>query len=276
MARTVERYTPETPYWPGSPSADYGDVSDSYQSGDVHNWAVSHGMLPFAGYEKTALRFMTEYGFESFPELKTVEAFTIPEDRTSILTPVMLAHQKNTSGNAKIRKYMLRDYPELKDFASFLYASQVLQAEGRKVGTEHLRRNRPHNMGAVYWQLNDCWPVASWSSIDYYGRWIVLLYYARRFYNDLLVSPHQENGGFPVYIVSDRTAPVTGELRFRLMTFDGKVLVEKKDNVQVAPLASKIYMQLPAVEMIIAQGIDPAKVVASTELAVSGTVVSSN
>jgi beta-mannosidase len=171
---------------------------------------------------------------------------------------------------------MLRDYPEPKDFESFLYASQVLQAEGIKVGTEHLRRNRPHNMGAVYWQLNDCWPVASWSSIDYYGRRKALQYYARRFYDDLLVSPHQENGGFPVYIVSDRTAPVTGELRFRLMTFDGKVLVEKKDNVQVAPLASKIYMQLPAVEMIIAQGIDPAKVVASTELAVSGTVVSSN
>jgi beta-mannosidase len=276
IARAVERYAPETPYWPSSPSADYEDVSDSYQSGDVHNWAVWHGMLPFAGYEKTAPRFMTEYGFQSFPELKTVEAFTIPEDRTSILTPVMLAHQKNTSGNAKIREYMLRDYPEPKDFAAFLYASQVLQAEGIKVGTEHLRRNRPHNMGAVYWQLNDCWPVASWSSIDYYGRWKALQYYARRFYNDLLVSPHQENGGFPVYIVSDRTAPVTGELRFRLMTFDGKVLVEKKDNVQVAPLASKIYMQLPAVEMIIAQGIDPAKVVASTELAVSGTVVSSN
>jgi beta-mannosidase len=96
------------------------------------------------------------------------------------------------------------------------------------VGTEHLRRNRPHNMGAVYWQLNDCWPVASWSSIDYYGRRKALQYYARRFYNDLLVSPHQENGGFPVYIVSDRTAPVTGELRFRLMTCDGKVLVEKE------------------------------------------------
>jgi beta-mannosidase len=276
IARAVERYAPETPYWPSSPSADYEDVSDSYQSGDAHNWAVWHGMLPFQGYEKTTPRFMTEYGFQSFPELQTVESFTLPEDRTSILTPVMLAHQKNTSGNAKIREYMLRDYPEPKDFPSFLYASQVLQAEGIKVGTEHLRRNRPRNMGAIYWQLNDCWPVASWSSIDYYGRWKALQYYARRFYNDLLVSPHQENGGVAVYVVSDKTVPVTGELRLRVMTFDGKMLVEKKESVEVTPLSSKIYMQLSAAELTTVKAVDLTKVVASAELAVFGSVVSSN
>jgi beta-mannosidase len=276
IARAVERYAPETPYWPSSPSADYEDVSDSYQSGDAHNWAVWHGMLPFQGYEKTTPRFMTEYGFQSFPELQTVESFTLPEDRTSILTPVMLAHQKNTSGNAKIREYMLRDYPEPKDFPSFLYASQVLQAEGIKVGTEHLRRNRPRNMGAIYWQLNDCWPVASWSSIDYYGRWKALHYYARRFYNDLLVSPHRENGGVAVYVVSDKTVPVTGDLRLRVMTFDGKMLVEKKENVEVTPLSSKIYMQLSAAELMTIREMDLTKVAVSTELAVSGGVVSSN
>ena len=276
LARAVERFAPETPYWPSSPSADYEDISDSYQSGDMHNWSVWHGMLPFRDYEKSNPRFMTEYGFQSFPEMRTVESFTQPEDRTGILTPVMLAHQKNTSGNAKIHDYMLRDYPEPKDFASFLYASQVLQAEGMKIGTEHLRRNRPRTMGAIYWQLNDCWPVASWSSIDYYGRWKALQYYARRFYNDVLVSPHQENGGLAVYVVSDKTTPIAGELWLRVMTFDGNVLFEKRENVQVAALSSKIYLQLPIEESLIAKGIDPTKVAVATDLTVAGSVLSSN
>ncbi|MGA2919770.1 MAG: glycoside hydrolase family 2 protein [Candidatus Sulfotelmatobacter sp.] len=276
LASAVERLAPETPYWPSSPSADYEDISENHQAGDMHNWSVWHGMLPFRDYEKSIPRFMTEYGFQSFPEMRTVEAFTLAEDRTGILTPVMLAHQKNTSGNAKIHDYMLRDYPEPKDFASFLYASQVLQAEGIKIGTEHLRRNRPRTMGAIYWQLNDCWPVASWSSIDYYGRWKALQYYARRFYSDLLVSPHQENGGLAVYVVSDRTTPVAGELRLRVMAFDGHVLIEKKENVQIAPLASKIYLQLPIEESLIAKGIDPTKALVAAELTVAGSVVSSN
>jgi len=276
IARAVERFAPETPYWPSSPSADYEDTSDSYQSGDMHNWSVWHGMLPFRDYEKFIPRFMTEYGFQSFPEMRTVESFTLPEDRTSIQTPVMLAHQKNTSGNAKIHEYMLRDYPEPKEFASFLYLSQVLQAEGIKIGTEHLRRNRPRTMGAIYWQLNDCWPVASWSSIDYYGRWKALQYYARRFYNDLLVSPHQENGALAVYVVSDKTVPVPAELRLRVMGFDGKVLMENKASVEVAPLASKTYLQLPVQESLLAKGIDSTKVFVETELTVAGNVVSSN
>ena len=276
LASAVERFAPEIPYWPSSPSADYEDISENHQSGDMHNWSVWHGMLPFRDYEKSIPRFMTEYGFQSFPEMRTVESFTLPEDRTGILTPVMLAHQKNTSGNAKIHDYMLRDYPDPKDFTSFLYASQVLQAEGIKIGTEHLRRNRPRTMGAIYWQLNDCWPVASWSSIDYYGRWKALQYYARRFYNDVLVSPHQENGGLAVYVVSDKTTPITGELRLRVMTFDGNVLIEKKETVQVAALSSKIYLQLPIEESLIAKGIDPTKVAVAADITVAGSVLSSN
>ena len=276
LASAVERFAPEIPYWPSSPSADYEDISENHQSGDMHNWSVWHGMLPFRDYEKSIPRFMTEYGFQSFPEMRTVESFTLPEDRTGILTPVMLAHQKNTSGNAKIHDYMLRDYPDPKDFTSFLYASQVLQAEGIKIGTEHLRRNRPRTMGAIYWQLNDCWPVASWSSIDYYGRWKALQYYARRFYNDVLVSPHQENGGLAVYVVSDKTTPIAGELRLRVMTFDGNVLIEKKETVQVAALSSKIYLQLPIEESLIAKGIDPTKVAVAADITVAGSVLSSN
>jgi beta-mannosidase len=276
LARAVERYAPETPYWPSSPSADYEDTTLDYQSGDAHNWNVWHGRVPFTDYEKSFARFVTEYGFQSFPEMLTIESFTTPEDRTGILTPVMLSHQKNNEGNSIIHDYLLKNYPEPKDFPSFLYVSQVLQAEGIKIGTEHLRRNRPRTMGALYWQLNDCWPVASWSSIDYYGRWKALQYYARRFFNDILVSPHQENGGVAVYVVSDRTTPVTGDLRLRVLTLDGNPVLENKQTVQVTPLSSKIQMQLPIEERLSAKGVDRASVFAVADLSVGGRVVSSN
>jgi beta-mannosidase len=276
LASAVSRYAPETPYWPSSPSADYEALSDKYQSGDMHNWEVWHGRVPFTDYEKRFPRFMTEYGFQSFPEMRTVETFTIPEDRLNIFTPVMLAHQKNNAGNSIIRDYMLRDYPQPKDFASFLYASQVLQAEGIKVGAEHLRRNRPRTMGSIYWQLNDCWPVASWSSLDYYGRWKALHYYARRFYAPILVSPHQEQGNVAVYIVSDKTTPMVATLRVRIMTFDGKMLSDKSQPVTIAPLASKVYQTIPMLDITNLPDSDLGKVFAVTDLLVDNKIISSN
>src|SRR5450755_22912 len=276
LSSAVERFAPETPYWPSSPSSDYEDITENHQSGDMHNWSVWHGRLPFRDYEKSTPRFMTEYGFQSFPEMRTVESFTLPEDRTGILAPVMLAHQKNTAGNAIIHDYMLRDYPEPKDFPSFLYASQVLQAEGIKIGTEHLRRNRPHTMGAIYWQLNDCWPVASWSSIDYYGRWKALHYYARRFYAPVLVSPHQEEGNVAVYVVSDKTSPLVATLRVRILTFDGAVLSDKSQTIQVAPLASKVYLTMPMLDITNLPNADLGKIFAVTDLLVDNKVISTN
>ena len=273
LARAVERLTPETPYWPSSPSADYEATSDAYQSGDMHDWSVWHGRVPFSEYERHFPRFMTEYGFQSFPEMRTVEAFTVPDDRINIFTPVMLAHQKNKAGNSIIHDYMLRYYSEPKDFASFLYASQVLQAEGIKIGAEHLRRERPRTMGSIYWQLNDCWPVASWSSLDYYGRWKALQYYARRFYNDLLVSPHEENGSIAVYVVSDRTQATSANLRLRLMTFDGTVLREKSRAVEVPPLSSQIDLRWPKDQL--PKTFDPGATFVAAELTVGGQPVSS-
>jgi beta-mannosidase len=276
LAAAVSRYAPETPYWPSSPSADYETVNDKYQSGDMHDWTVWHGRVPFTDYEKHNPRFMTEYGFQSFPEMRTVDSFTIPEDRLNIFTPVMLAHQKNTAGNAIIRDYMLRDYPEPKDFASFLYASQVLQAEGIKIGAEHLRRNRPRTMGSIYWQLNDCWPVASWSSLDYYGRWKALHYYARRFYAPILVSPHQEEGNVAVYIVSDKTSPTVATLRVRILTFDGKMLSDKSQPVQITPLSSKVYLTIPMLDITNLPNCDLGKIVLAADLLVDNKPISSN
>jgi beta-mannosidase len=151
-----------------------------------------------------------------------------------------------------------------------------LQAEGIKIGAEHLRRDRPRTMGSIFWQLNDCWPVASWSSIDYYGRWKALQYYARRFYAPLLVSPHLEDGSFNVYVVSDKTTSTNAELRVRIMTLDGATLSDNTRPIQVSELSSKIYVRNPLSEFVNANKIDAAKIFAVTDLIVDGKTVSSN
>ena len=276
LPRVVERLDAETPYWPSSPSADYEPVSATYHTGDDHIWDVWHGRVPFSTYETHHSRFVTEYGFQSFPEMKTVEAFTQPEDRANIFTPVMLAHQKNNEGNAIIHDYLLKDYSEPKDFASFLYVSQVLQAEGIKIGAEYFRRLRPETMGSIFWQLNDCWPVASWSSIDYYGRWKALQYYARRFYAPVLVSPHVEDGALKVYIVSDKVKAEPALLRARLMDFNGKVLLEETSEVEVAPLTSKVYLDWPLKKLADAGAQDTSRVFVVAELTAGGAEISRN
>ena len=274
LNRVVERLEPEIPYWPSSPSSDYEQTTANYmpgyQSGDAHIWDVWHGRVPFSTYESHHARFVTEYGFQSFPEMRTIEAFTEPADRANIFTPVMLAHQKNNEGNSIIHDYLLRDYPEPKDFASFLYVSQVLQAEGIKIGAEHFRRSRPETMGSIFWQLNDCWPVASWSSIDYYGRWKALQYYARRFYAPILVSPHLENGSVRVYVVSDATEPRPAILHVRLMDFDGKVLLEDTHTIEIAPLASNVYLDWPLAKLAQAGATDTSRVFVVADLTKEG------
>ena len=276
LARTAARLDPQTPYWPSSPSADYEELTDAYQSGDNHDWTVWHGNADFEEYEKRPWRFVSEFGFQSFPEMKTIESFTLPEDRADIFTPVMKAHQKNGDGNRLIQEYMKRYFGEPKDFSSFLYASQVLQAEGIKVGAESFRRKRPETMGSLFWQLNDCWPVASWSSVDYFGRWKALQYYARRFYAPVLVSPHVEGGTLAVYIVSDKPAAIDGTLRLRIMDFSGHVVKETTQQVKIDPLASKIYQQIPLVELSGSNTPDWSGLVGVTDLIADGSKLSTN
>jgi beta-mannosidase len=264
---------PSRPYWASSPSSNLKDDPESQKMGDLHYWQVWHAAAPFTDYEKQFPRFMSEYGFQSFPQLDTVATYTEPADR-DVNSPVMIAHQRHPRGNQLIREYMLREYPEPKDFESFLYVSQVLQAEGIKIGAEHLRRIRPHNMGSLFWQIDDCWPVASWSSIDYTGRWKALQYYARRFYNDILVSPHEENGRINFYIVSDRLQPAVAQLRMSLIDFDGLVLWNQEQKIQVAALDSKSYFSIPVTELL--DGHDPKSVFVLAELLMSGNTVSRN
>ncbi|MCM3901497.1 MAG: hypothetical protein ND866_07305 [Pyrinomonadaceae bacterium] len=266
-------FDPSRPYWPSSPSSNLEDDPDSQKMGDVHYWGVWHAALPFTDYEKQLPRFMSEYGFQSFPQIETVNAYTLPEDR-DIQSPVMLAHQKHPRGNQLIREYMLREYPQPKDFESFLYVSQVLQAEGIKVGAEHLRRIMPRNMGSLYWQINDCWPVASWSSIDYFGRWKALQYYSRRFYDNLLISPHEQDGKINIYLVSDHQKSVSAQLRLTLMDFAGHKLSETNKDVAVEGLRSHVYQSLVKADLLGSQ--DPRKVFLQCDLLVAGKPVSSS
>jgi beta-mannosidase len=273
LPEVVAEHDPSRAYWPSSPSSNLEEDSDSQRMGDVHYWEVWHASKPFTEYETQHPRFMSEYGFQSFPLIETVNAYALASDR-DIQSPVMLAHQKHPRGNQLIREYMLREYPEPKDFESFLYVSQVLQAEGIRLGAEHLRRQMPHNMGSLYWQLNDCWPVASWSSVDYFGRWKALQYYARRFYSQLLVSPRANGGTVDFHIVSDRPEATTARLVVTMFDFDGRTLLTTGRDVNIAPLRGDPYMSLSVRDFL--GGRDPKEVFLLSELKVGGRVISAN
>jgi beta-mannosidase len=217
---------------------------------------------------------MTEYGFQSFPEMRTIRSFANKDGDFDIHSTVMQAHQKNKGGNERILTYMLREYREPKDFASFVYLSQVQQAEIIKIGAEHLRRQRPRTMGSLYWQLNDCWPVASWASIDYYGRWKALQYFARRFYDDVLVSPYQHDDKVDIYVVSDEMQPLAGTIHTRLLDFAGKVLMDQTKEIQAPAQSSAVYLTLNNSDLL-AKG-DPHDSFLDVELEVGGKTVSRN
>jgi beta-mannosidase len=244
LRSAVAQYADPAPYTPSSPSANFEEIPDNQHNGDMHYWAVWHAQAPASDYTKQFPRFMSEYGFQSFPEMRTIRTFANKPDDFDIRSTVMQAHQKNKGGNERILTYMLREYREPKDFASFVYLSQVQQAEIIKIGAEHLRRQRPRTMGSIYWQLNDCWPVASWASIDYYGRWKALHYYARRFYDDVLISPFLHDDKVDVYVVSDKLQPISGMIHMRLLDFSGNVLLDQTKDVQVPAQSSAIYFSI--------------------------------
>ena len=174
IPKILQEEDPAAFYWPSSPSSG-GNFDNPWDEnrGDTHYWDVWHGNKPFTEYRKFRFRYLSEFGFQSFPCLKTVESFTLPEDR-NIFSRVMEMHQRNCAANGKILNYLSATYLYPKDFDSLLYTSQLLQADAIRYGVEHFRRHRGRCMGAVVWQLNDIWPVASWASVDYYGRWKAL------------------------------------------------------------------------------------------------------
>ncbi|MBR6536186.1 MAG: glycoside hydrolase family 2 protein [Lachnospiraceae bacterium] len=192
LPKVLKEYDPETFYWPASPSSGgCFDEPNDENRGDVHYWDVWHGNKPITEYRKFHFRYLSEFGFQAFPSVKTIETFTLPEDR-NIYSYVMEKHQRNAAANGKISNYMAQTYLYPTSFDRIVYASQLLQAQAIRYGVEHFRRWRGRCMGTVIWQLNDCWPVASWSSVDYYGRWKALHYYAKRFFAPVLLSCEEE------------------------------------------------------------------------------------
>ncbi len=274
LKSAVAQYADPTPYTPSSPSANFEEIPDNQHNGDMHYWAVWHQQAPKEDYTKQFPRFMSEYGFQSFPEMRTIHTFANKPGDFDIRSTVMQAHQKNKGGNERILTYMLREYREPKDFASFVYLSQVQQAEIIKIGAEHLRRQRPRTLGSIYWQLNDCWPVASWASIDYYGRWKALHYYARRFYDDLLISPFLHDDKVDVYVVSDKLQPLSATIQMRLLDFSGNTLLDEKKDVQVPAQSNAIYFSVDKNAM--AAKADLAQSFLVFDLEVAGKRVSRN
>jgi beta-mannosidase len=274
LPRVVATEDPGRFYTRSSPSADEDGVPPNKMGwGDNHYWGVWHAEAPYTDYATHTSRFMSEYGFQSFPTLDSVARYA-PQSEWRIDSPVMLSHQRHPRGNQLVRTYMDRDFRVPKDFASFLYMSQVLQATVIQYGAEAHRRAWPYNAGSLYWQLDDCWPVASWSGIDYFGRWKALHYAARRFFAPVLVSPVEEDGNVRVFAVNDRRADVRARLSLRLVDFDGKELWRNDQDVVARPTSSAAVWQ--AWKKDVLRGADPSRVVLVAELREGGTLLSRN
>lgn len=238
LPELVQQLDPETFYWSSSPSSGGGfDNPRNPDIGDMHYWQVWHGEKPFTEYRHYYFRFCSEFGFQSFPSIKTIESFTLPEDR-NIFSRIMETHQKNDDANGKILYYLSQNFLYPKDFDALIYTSQLLQAEAMKYGVEHWRRNRGRCMGALYWQLNDCWPVASWSSIDYFGRWKALHYFAKRFYDPILLSMEETNTTAKIFVTNDTFQTVTGKIEWTLRNNKSEIIKQGAQHVEIDSLTA--------------------------------------
>jgi len=247
LSEVVEKWHPGANYWPGSPHSTLGDPDkpDDPNSGDAHTWAVWHGKEPFEWYRTSFHRFCSEYGFQSFPEPKTVYGYTEPKDR-NITSWVMEHHQRSGIGNTTIMQYMLSWYRLPNSFENTLWASQILQGMAITYAVQHWRRNMPRSMGSLYWQLNDYWPVASWSSIDYHGRWKALHYMAKNFYAPVLVSGVEdiEKGTAEIHVTSDLMKDSKALLRCVLTDLSGKNLYSHEENIVLQSGKSELITTL--------------------------------
>jgi beta-mannosidase len=250
-------------YWPSSPSIGWGH-KESLTEGDSHYWGVWWGEQPFEIYNQKVGRFMSEYGFQGMPSLEAVKSMFSGTPDLSLQNPVIKAHEKNTRGWDIIAEYMKRDYKTPSDFVKYNYISQLLQTRGMRIAVEAHRRSKPYNMGTLYWQLNDCWPVVSWSSIDYLGNWKALHYQMKRSFEQQVILADEKEGILNFYAVNDGLKPFNNiNLEVKAVRFDGTVLKEFKalskekiqesilkfDPVQVSALVSdsdkdKAFLQL--------------------------------
>ena len=246
----VREYAPGTFYWPSSPFAFEGEMSGT-TDGDRHYWSVWHGKAPISDYDSEKSRFFSEYGFQSFPEFESVKRYApYPED-WDIRSEVMMSHQRGGDhANGLIETYLLNEYKKPRDFRAFLYMNHVLQGDAIKTAIESHRRQMPYNMGTLFWQHNDCWPVASGASRDYYGRWKAQHYYVRKAYDDILISPVVEGDDLKVYAVSDRLENTSGRLQLQVCQFDGTVVHHWGKSVGISGNDSRVCFSAPLAKLL--------------------------
>lgn len=272
LPKAVEEYDSSRFYWSSSPSSGTG-VKPDLINGDDHYWGVWWGKEPFETYATHIARFMSEYGFQSFPQMKSVRKYAEPEDY-DIYSEVMKSHQRSSIGNETIEYYMLKDYKKPKDFESFLYVNHVLQAEGIKFALEGHRRAMPYCMGSLYWQINDCWPVASWSSTDYYQEWKALQYYVKKGFEPLLVSPYAENDSIKLAVVNDHQKEIEAKLIMRVLDFSGKENWSEIKDIVIRKNSSEVFFAQELKSFL--QNRNPEKEMFLVELQMGEEVVARN
>ena len=275
LPAAVKACDDEKPYWSSSPAADNFSMEfkPDRMTGDQHYWGVWGGKDPIEAYNTHVPRFMSEYGFQSFPDLNTVKQFADSTDY-NINSAVMTSHQRSNRGNAGILEYMKDWFVIPADFSKFLYVGQLLQSEAIKTAMEAHRRAKPFCMGSLFWQIDDCWPAASWSSIDYFGRWKALQYQARRSFATIMISTVEEKDSIRIYIVSDSLKPLAGELFVQLIGFDGAALCHWNKKVTLNANESKQVFTIGRNECINRH--DPGKILLHTTLKNSSGELAAN
>ena len=242
LPEVCAKYDPMRYYHPMSPWA-AKDVksSDAKNMGDFHYWGVWGNRHPLDNYNTTRTRFMSEFGFQSFPELGSIKRYAPKPSDWNILSEVMMSHQRGgKSANSKINDYMKQEYWEQTDFEKFIYMGQVLQGDAIKMAVEAHRRDMPFCQGSLFWQHNDCWPVASWASRDYYGRWKAQHYFALYYFDKYLLSAYNRDGRLRVYAVSDNQNNVKAEFEVKVMTLTGRVVTQYNKKVTVPANTSTV------------------------------------
>ncbi|MBI9055697.1 MAG: glycoside hydrolase family 2 protein [Bacteroidales bacterium] len=238
LPNIVQEVSPEIPYTSSSPLFGRGNPRSSFE-GDNHYWYVWHDAYDFDWYNKVTGRFMSEFGFQSYPSIETIYLIDSSESVT-INSKSIQAHQKHHKGNYLINHYMKNYYPVPDNTEDFIYVSQLLQAEGIRTGILAQRRAKPFCMGSLYWQLNDCWPAISWSSIDYSGNWKALHYYAKEDFKNIIANPIIENDSLKINIVSDKLSPEEIYLNFSLIDFYGQVKFKKEIKILLTPNSNQL------------------------------------
>ncbi len=246
LPNTVKEFS-QTSYWESSPK--YGRGNPNYKTeGDAHDWWVWHDAYPFEHFEENVPRFMSEFGFQSFPSYEAIN-YINQEDSIAIHTDAMKSHQKHSRGFQLIEDYMQRDYPVPSSDEDYVYVSQLVQAKGITMGIEAQRRSRPYNMGSLYWQLNDCWPVISWSSIDYFGNWKALHYKAKKSFENVLISTIKTKYDYETYIVNDSLSELKGTLRLKMIDFYGKEIWANTEEIVVKVNSSQKVYHIPQADI---------------------------